>query len=55
LWLALVLMPAALISTWAGTVLVRRIDGPRFYAMMHALMILVGGKLTWDGCSGLLL
>lgn len=53
LWLAAVLMPAALLSTWAGTVLVRRIDGPRFYAMMHALMILVGGKLVWDGFSGL--
>jgi uncharacterized protein len=53
LWLAAVLMPTALISTWAGTVLVRRIDGPRFYAMMHALMILVGGKLVWDGFSGL--
>jgi uncharacterized membrane protein YfcA len=47
-------MPAALLSTWAGTLLVRRIDGPRFYAMMHALMILVGGKLTWDGLSSLL-
>ena len=53
LWLAAALMPAALASTWAGTVLVRRIDGPRFYAMMHALMILVGGKLLWDGFSGL--
>jgi uncharacterized membrane protein YfcA len=54
LWLAAALMPAALLSTWAGTLLVRRIDGPRFYAMMHALMILVGGKLTWDGLSSLL-
>ena len=53
LWLAAALMPAALASTWAGTVLVRRIDGPRFYAIMHALMILVGGKLAWDGLSAL--
>ena len=53
LWLAAALMPAALLSTWAGTVLVRRIDGPRFYAMMHALMILVGSKLVWDGLSAL--
>lgn len=51
--LAAVLLPAALASTWAGTVLVRRVDGPRFYAIMHALMILVGGKLAWDGFSGL--
>jgi uncharacterized protein len=53
LWLAAALMPAALASTWAGTVLVRRIDGPRFYAMMHVLMIMVGGKLLWDGFSAL--
>lgn len=54
LWLAAALMPAALASTWAGTVLVRRVDGPRFYAIMHVLMILVGGKLSWDGLSALL-
>ncbi|MEI6485002.1 MAG: sulfite exporter TauE/SafE family protein [Sphingomonadales bacterium] len=54
LWLAAALMPAALASTWAGTVLVRRVDGPRFYAIMHALMIAVGGKLAWDGLGGLL-
>lgn len=53
LWLAAALMPVALLSTWAGTVLVRRVDGPRFYAIMHVLMILVGGKLAWDGLSGL--
>lgn len=49
LWLAAILMPAAILSTWAGTVLVRRVDGPRFYAIMHILMILVGTKLAWDG------
>lgn len=54
LWLAGALIPAALASTWAGTVLVRRVDGPRFYAIMHVLMILVGGKLAWDGLSVLL-
>ncbi|WP_164156040.1 sulfite exporter TauE/SafE family protein [Sandarakinorhabdus rubra] len=53
LWTAAALMPAAIASTWAGTVLVRRVDGPRFYAIMHLLMILVGAKLTWDGFSGL--
>lgn len=51
--LAAALLPAALASTWAGTLLVRRVDGPRFYAIMHVLMILVGGKLLWDGLSGL--
>lgn len=54
LCLAAALMPVALASTWAGTVLVRRVDGPRFYAMMHVLMILVGAKLVWDGFSALL-
>ena len=53
LWAAAALMPAAILSTWAGTVLVRRVDGPRFYAIMHALMILVGAKLVWDGLIGL--
>lgn len=53
LWTAAALMPAAIAATWAGTILVRRVDGPRFYAIMHALMILVGGKLLWDGLSGL--
>lgn len=52
--LAAALLPAALLSTWAGTVLVRRVDGPRFYAIMHGLMIMVGGKLAWDGFTGLL-
>ncbi|WP_353215994.1 sulfite exporter TauE/SafE family protein [Sandarakinorhabdus sp.] len=51
LWLALLLMPAAILATWAGTKLVRRFDGPRFYAIIHWLMILVGTKLTWDGLS----
>jgi uncharacterized membrane protein YfcA len=51
--LAAALLPAALASTWAGTLLVRRVDGPRFYAIMHVLMILVGGKLLWDGLSAL--
>jgi len=54
LWLALILMPAAILSTWAGTILVRRVDGPRFYVIIHALMILVGGKLAWDGFWALL-
>jgi uncharacterized membrane protein YfcA len=53
LWTAAALLPAAILSTWAGTVLVRRVDGPRFYAIMHALMILVGAKLVWDGLSAL--
>ncbi len=53
LWTAAALLPAAIVSTWAGTLLVRRLDGPRFYAIMHTLMILVGAKLIWDGLVAL--
>ncbi len=51
---AAVLMPVAIIATWAGTILVRRVDGPRFYAIIHALMIIVGAKLAWDGLAALM-
>ncbi|MEI6417919.1 MAG: sulfite exporter TauE/SafE family protein [Sphingomonadales bacterium] len=51
---AAVLLPLAVLSTWAGTALVRRVDGPRFYAIMHWLMVLVGAKLAWDGIGGLI-
>lgn len=50
---AVVLMPVAVASTWAGVWLVRRVDAARFYRIIHALMVLVGGKLVWDGVSGL--
>jgi uncharacterized membrane protein YfcA len=54
LWAAAVLLPLAVLSTWAGTWLVRRVDGPRFYAIMHWLMVLVGAKLAWDGIGGVI-
>jgi len=50
---AAVLMPLAIISTWAGVRLVRRVDAENFYRIIYALMLLVGGKLVWDGVAGL--
>jgi uncharacterized membrane protein YfcA len=46
---SLVLMPLALVSTFAGVWLVRRVDGDRFYALIYWLMFGIGLKLVWDG------
>jgi uncharacterized membrane protein YfcA len=39
---AAALVPVAIVSTFAGVWLVRRIDGERFYKIIYCLMILVG-------------
>ena len=39
---AAALLPLAVVSTFAGVWLVRRIDGERFYTIIYWLMILVG-------------
>jgi uncharacterized membrane protein YfcA len=36
-----------------GVVLVRRVDGERFYAVVYALLVMVGLKLVWDGWAAL--
>lgn len=46
---AAALMPVAILSTFAGVWLVRRVSPKRFYAAIYVLMILVGAKLLWDG------
>jgi uncharacterized protein len=51
---AAALFPLAIASTYAGVWLVRRLSGPRFYTIVYALLILVGGKLMYDGAAGLL-
>jgi uncharacterized membrane protein YfcA len=48
-----VLFPLAVVSTWAGVLLVRRVSGERFYTLIYALLVFVGLKLTWDGVAGL--
>jgi uncharacterized membrane protein YfcA len=45
---AAVLMPVAILSTFAGVWLVRRVSPARFYTAIYVLMIVVGAKLVWD-------
>lgn len=47
------LLPIAILSTFAGVRLVRRIDPERFYVMVYGLTMLVGVKLSWDAMSRL--
>lgn len=50
---AAVLVPLAIVSTWAGVRLVRRVDAVSFYRIIHILMVVVGAKLVWDGFAAL--
>jgi uncharacterized protein len=47
------LLPLAVISTWAGVWLVRRIKADRFYTLIYVLLVAVGLKLVVDGVTGL--
>jgi len=49
------LLPVAILSTWAGVLLVRRIRSDRFYTLVYILLVLVGLKLSWDGSAELFL
>lgn len=51
---ALALMPAAVAATFAGVWLVRRTPVERFYRLIHALMLLAGLKLAYEGLTALL-
>ncbi|WP_062731263.1 sulfite exporter TauE/SafE family protein [Sphingobium abikonense] len=42
------LAPVAILSTFAGVTLVRRVDPARFYTLIYILMILLGLKLMAD-------
>ena len=46
-----VLMPVAIVSTFAGVRLVRTVEPGRFYLLVNLLMALVGLKLIWDGAG----
>jgi uncharacterized membrane protein YfcA len=46
---SLALMPLAILSTFAGVWLVRRVDAGRFYSLIYWLMLLIGLKLVHDG------
>jgi uncharacterized membrane protein YfcA len=45
------LLPVAILSTFAGVWLVRRVQADRFYALAYGLLVLVGVKLLWDAVS----
>lgn len=48
------LMPVAILSTFAGVWLIRRVPPERFYTLIYALLLVVGAKLVWDGAAGLM-
>ncbi len=48
------LLPVAVVATFAGVWLVRRVSADRFYGAVLALTFIVGVKLIWDGAWGLL-
>lgn len=48
---AVVLMPLAVVTTLVAVRIIRRLDTARFYTIIHALMVLLGGKLIWDGLT----
>jgi len=47
------LLPVAVLSTFAGVWLVRRVSADKFYAVILALTFLIGVKLTYDAILGL--
>lgn len=46
------LVPVAVVATFAGVWLVRRIDAARFYTLIYVLMLLLGLKLMADALLG---
>ncbi|WP_116236335.1 sulfite exporter TauE/SafE family protein [Parasphingopyxis lamellibrachiae] len=46
------LMPLAIVSTFVGVWLIRRMDPARFYTLVYLLMVLLGSKLIWDAVTG---
>jgi hypothetical protein len=45
------LMPLAIISTFAGVWLIRRMAAARFYTMVYLLMVALGAKLVFDAVA----
>ena len=50
---SLALIPVAVLSTFAGVWLVRRIDAARFYAIILVITFLIGVKLAYDALQAL--
>lgn len=51
LMLAALFLPLAMLGTFAGAWLVKRVNGPIFYAFANAMLVMVGLKLTWDAMA----
>jgi uncharacterized protein len=47
------LIPVAILSTFAGVWVTRRVSADRFYAIILALIFLIGAKLTYDAVRAL--
>jgi uncharacterized membrane protein YfcA len=47
------LFPVAIVATFAGVWLVRRVQSAAFYKIVYGLTLVVGLKLIWNGASGL--
>jgi uncharacterized protein len=52
--IALTLFPLAIVSTFAGVWLVRRVDAARFYTLVYALIFLIGLRLVWAAVAELI-
>ena len=50
---SLVLFPLAIVATWTGVLLVRRIPAERFLTIIYLLMIGVGSRLLWTSTKAL--
>ena len=48
------LFPVAILSTFAGVWLVRRVRPDRFYSLVYTLTFLLGLRLVWDGAGELI-
>ena len=53
LFVSAALIPVAVLSTFAGVWLIRRVSADRFYAVILGLTFLIGVKLTYDAVRAL--
>ncbi len=47
-----VMLPVAILSTWLGIWLIRRMSSAKFYPVLNGLLFLVGLRLTWTALRG---
>ncbi len=48
---AAMLLPLAVISTLIAVRVIRKLNARRFYTIVYWLMVMLGGKLIWDGIA----